>query len=122
MKATVFLNYNNITSSAANDLEITYNNIKNTIKEGYWTFSMLKSYGNGTCSITSDKIINLKNLGPILGFDKNQVINANMKTTSKNEVNINSSLEYIEITCSLVKMGNSMVVMTFLEKKKLSRI
>ena len=29
-KATVFLNYNNITSSAASDLEITYNNIKKT--------------------------------------------------------------------------------------------
>ena len=30
VKATVFLNCNNITS----DLEITYNNIKKTIKEG----------------------------------------------------------------------------------------
>ena len=40
-KAIVFLNYN-ITSSAASDLEIIYNNIKKTIKEGYWTFNMLK--------------------------------------------------------------------------------
>ena len=59
-KATVFWNYNNITS----DLEITYNNIKKTIKEGYWMFNMLKkeieSYGNvmleankydGTCTM-----------------------------------------------------------------------
>ena len=48
-KATVFFfNYNNSTS----DLEIIYNNIRKTIKEGYWTFNMLKkeieSYGNVT--------------------------------------------------------------------------
>ena len=101
-----FLNYNNITG----DLEIIYNNIKKTIEERYWTFSMLRkdieSYGNvtleankhnGTCSITSDNTINLKNLGLILGFNKDQVINTNMKTTSKNEVDVNNGLEYIEI-------------------------
>ena len=92
-KATGFWNYNNITSlaassaasSAASDLEIIYNDIKKTIKEGYWTFDMLKkeieSYGNvileankhnGKCSITSDSVINLKNLGPLLGFHKDQ--------------------------------------------------
>ena len=40
-KAAGFWKYNNITSSAASDLETTYNNIKKIIKEGYWTFSML---------------------------------------------------------------------------------
>ena len=96
-----FLNSNNITG----DLEIIYNNIKKIIREGYWTFSMLKkdieSYRNvteankhnGTCSITSDNTINLKNLG----FNKDQAINTNTKTTSKNEVDINNGLEYIEI-------------------------
>ena len=86
------------------------NNIKKTIKEGYWTFGMLKkdieSYRNvtleankhnGTCSITSDNTVNLKNLGPVLGFNEDQVINTNTKTTSKNEVDINNGLEYIEI-------------------------
>ena len=116
-KATVFWNYNNITS----DLEITYNNIKKTIKEGYRTFSILKkeieSYGagvileankhNGKCSITSDNVINFKNLGPLLGFNKDQVISTNTKTTSKKEVNINNGLEYIEISCSLVNMSEN---------------
>ena len=115
-KAAVFLNYNNITS----DLEITYNNIKKTIKEGHWTFSMLKkeieSYGTvtleankyyGTCNITSDNTINLKNLGPILGFDKNQVINTNTKTVSGKQVNINNGLEYIEVSRSLVNMSEN---------------
>ena len=82
-KATGFWKYNNITS----DLEITYNNTKKSIKEGYWTFSKLKkeieSYRtvtleanryDATCSITSGNTINFKNLGPILGFNKDQVI------------------------------------------------
>ena len=43
-------------------------------------------------------------MGTILGFNKNQVINTNTKTRSKKEVNINNGLEYIEISCSLVKM------------------
>ena len=117
-KATVFWKYNNITSD---NNEITYSGNKKTIKEGYWTFSMLKkeieSYGSnvtleantydGTCSITSDNTINLKKLGPILGFNKNQVINANTKTTSGKEVDINNGLEYIEITCSLVNMSEN---------------
>ena len=62
---------------------------------------------DGTCSITSDNTINLKKLGPILGFNKNQVINANTKTTSGKEVDINNGLEYIEITCSLVDMSEN---------------
>ena len=115
-KATVFLKHNNITS----DLEITYNNIKKTIKKGYWTFSMLKkeieSYGNvnleandydGTCSITTDDTINLKKLGPILGFNKDQVINTNTKTTSGKEVDINHGLEYTEMSCSQVNMSEN---------------
>ena len=35
---------------------------------------------DGTCSTTSDNTINMKNLGPILGFNKDQVISANTKT------------------------------------------
>ena len=78
-KATVFWKYNNVTSD---NNEITYNGNKKTI-EGYWTFNMLKkeieSYENltleanrydGTCSITTDNTINMKNLGLILGFNK----------------------------------------------------
>ena len=59
---------------------------------------------DGTCFITSGNPINMKNLGPILGFDKDQGINANTKTRCKKEVNINNGLEYIEVSCSLVKM------------------
>ena len=62
---------------------------------------------DGTCSGPSDNTINLKNLGPILGIDKNQVINANTKTISGKQVNINNGLEYIGISCSLVNMSEN---------------
>ena len=115
-KATVFWKYNNITTAFGNN-EITYNNVKKTIEDGYWTFNMLKkeieSYGNvtleankyGTCSITMDNTINMKKLGPLLGFNKNQVINASDgKTKSGEHVDIDNGLEYIEVSCSLVTM------------------
>ena len=72
--------------------------------ESYGNVKLEASKYDRTCSIASDNTINLKNLGSILGFDKNQVINANTKTRSKKEVNVNNGLEYIEISCSLVKM------------------
>ena len=91
--------------------------LKRVLKMNFWTFYMLKeeieSYGNvtleankynGKCSITSDNTVNLKNLGSILGFNKNQVINTNTKTVTGKQVDINNGLEYIEISCSLVKM------------------
>ena len=113
-KATLFWDYNNITDE---NNELTYNGNKKTIQKGYWSFIMLKkgieSYGNftlvaneydGTCSITSDYAINMKIIEPILGFTKNQVINAITKTTSGNPVNINNGLQYIKITCNLTKI------------------
>ena len=112
-KATLLWDYNNITDE---NNELTYNGNKKTIQKVYWSFNMLKKeieiYGNvtlvaneydGTCSIASDNAINMKTIGPILGFTKNQVINANTKTTSGNPVNINNGLQYIKITCKLTK-------------------
>ena len=68
--------------------------------ESYGNVTLEANKHNGTCSITSNKAINLKNLGPVLGFNKDQVINTNMKT-SKNELNINNGLEYIEISIQM---------------------
>ena len=117
-KATVFWNYDNIVTSVNN--ELTYNVIKKTIEQVYWTFNMLKKeiegYGtvtleaneyDGTYSITSDNVINVKNFGPILGFNKDQVIRANTKTKSGGPVNIKNGLEYIEVPCNLVRMSDN---------------
>ena len=61
----------------------TYDGNNMSINPGYWTFDMLaekfKSIGkitltktseNGKCIIKSDKDMNLKNLGLLLGFTK----------------------------------------------------
>ena len=51
--------------------------------------------------------MNMKNFGPIIGFDKDQVINANTKTNSGKIVNINNGLKYIEVKCSSVDKQKS---------------
>ena len=106
--ATVYWNYNNVFSSYNETFTYDGNNI--SINPGYWTFNMLekklKSIGNitltktsenGKCVITSDKDINLKNLGLLLGFTKNKVLRKNTKVESDNMVNINRGLKYISI-------------------------
>ena len=116
-KATVFWDYDNI---IIENNELTYNSVKKVIPEGYMTFAMLKkeieSYGtvtlesndyDGTCSINSDNAFNFKNLGPLLGFDKDQTIRANTKTKSGKTVNINNGLKYIDVKCSLVDRQNN---------------
>ena len=44
---------------------------------------------NGKCVIQSDKDMNLKYLGLLLGFTKNKVIRRNTKVESENIANIN---------------------------------
>ena len=65
--------------------EITYNSVKNTMEEEYWTFSMLKkeNESSGKVSLQANQYdrtcsINLQ----IIGFDKSKTINANTKTKS----------------------------------------
>ena len=75
--------------------------------ESYGNVTLEANKHNGTCSITSDNTINMKNLEPLLGFNNNQNINTNTKTTSGKQVDINNGLEYIEISCSLVNMSEN---------------
>ena len=78
---TVFLNYNNLDETYFYNYDVDGTNRKVTFKEGYYTFSTLKNlFENigsieleeekytGKCKLRSDKKINLKTLGPILGF------------------------------------------------------
>ena len=108
--------YNNV-----HDLEITYNNVKKTLKKGYWTFDLIKkeieSYGNVTmesnkydctATITSDQVINLKDLGPILGFPKDKIIPINT-TTRSDEVDINRGLKHIKLHCNLIYKSNNIL-------------
>ena len=82
----------------------------------YWTFDLIKkqmeSYGaitiqankyNSTCTLTTDHIINLKNFDPVLEFDSNKTISANTATKSDNPVDTNNRLNFIKISCNLMK-------------------
>ena len=75
--------------------------------ESHGTVTLDENKYNGTCSITSDRVTNLKNIEPLLGFNKDQTINSNTKTTSGKQVDINNGLHYIEISCNLVKMSDN---------------
>ena len=111
--ATVYWNYNNVFTSQ--NETFTYDRRNISINPGYWTFDMLvkkfKSIGkitltktseNGKCVIESDKDINLKNLGFLLGFTKNKVIQKNTKVESESMAEINCRLHYISICCDAV--------------------
>ena len=111
-KASLFWNYNNVDST---NNEVTYNNVKNTFPNACWTFHLIKKQmeSNGTvtlqsnkydstCTLTTDRIINLKIFGPLLGFTANKNISANTATKSDNPVDINKGLNFIKILCSII--------------------
>ena len=111
--AIVYWNYNNVFSSQ--NETFTYDGNNMSINPGYWTFDMLaekfKSIGkitltktseNGKFVIESDKDMNLKNLGLLLGFTKNKVIQKYTSVESDSMVDINRGLHYISIWCDAV--------------------
>ena len=58
------------------------------------------SYDN-TCKIFSKNTdINLKSLGPMLGFPKDTTVGANMWTNSPFNVDVNLGLRYVTVECS----------------------
>ena len=102
--------------------DTTGENTKISFKDGYYTFNILKTeFENtgkieleqveysGKCTIKSDKELNLKTLGPIIGFTENKVISPNTLTESDNEVNINNNLEYINISCNIIDKSKNFV-------------
>ena len=111
--ATVYWNYNNVFSGE--NETFTYDGNNKSINPGYWTFDMIakkfksirgisqtKTAENGKCVIQSDKDMNLKNLGLLLGFTKNKVIQKNTNVESDSVVSINRGLKYISICCDAV--------------------
>ena len=91
----IFWDYNNLNSNYFYNYDIDSANTKVTFKEGYYNFSSLKKeFENtgkiqleeipftGKCKIKTDKKINLKTLGSILGFPSNKEIAVNTFTES----------------------------------------
>ena len=84
-----------------------------TSKEGYWTFHMLaerfaendikleRNRYDNTCKIfPKNNNLNLKNLGPMLGFPKSTTVNANTWTKSPSNVDVNLRLRYVTVECN----------------------
>ena len=111
--AAVYWNFKNVTKNF-NDT-VTLTSFKTIIfEEGYWTFHMMaerlaendvkleRNRYDNTCKIFSkNSNLNLKNLGLMLGFPKNKIIQANAWTTSSN-VDVNLGLRYVTVECNTV--------------------
>ena len=120
---SIFWDYDNLDKNIHNYIyDVGGANSKVILQDGYHTFDNLKTEFenqgnieleevdyNGKCTIKSDKQINLKTLGPILGFPENKVISANTLTESDNHVNINNGLEYVNIKCDLIDRSHNFV-------------
>ena len=121
LKSThIFWDYNNLNSSYFYNYDVDGRNTKVTFKEGYYSFpSLKKEFENtgqieleeipftGKCKIKSDKKMNLKTLGPILGFASNKEIAANTLIDSENEANINNGLEFVNIRCNAINASRN---------------
>ena len=128
--ATMYWNYNNINTS--NDF-ITANGVKTTLEHGYWNFNNLKQKlsdssvdivektPTGKCKVTVDNTTNFKNLGLLLGLQKNTeltptTLSRSSSTTSQNSVSspspavitspnmvdINYGLRRVDIQCDII--------------------
>ena len=88
------------------------------VGRGYWTFEDLQKHladeevtltsntQNNPCRISSSKFsVGLGNIGPLLGFPRNVVIQRGL-TKDSNTVSINEAIRYITVSCDLVEDRN----------------
>ena len=117
---SVFWDYNNLNSNYFYNYDIDGVNTKVTFQEGYYNFDRIKklmetdgnieleaNFSTGKYKLKSDKKMNLKTLGPILGFPSNKEIPANTFTESDFIVNINNGLNYMNIYCNLINKSRN---------------
>ena len=117
--ATMYWNYNNINTS---NNSITVNGVKTTLEHGYWNFNNLKQKlsdsgvnivektPTGKCKVTVDNTTNFKNLGLLLGLQKNIELTPSSTLgspspavmISPNMVDINYGLRRVDIQCDII--------------------
>ena len=120
--ATMYWNYNNINTS---NNSITVNGVKTALEHGYWNFNNLKQKlsdsgvnivektPTGKCKITADNTTNFKNLGLLLGLQKNTELTPTTSPNSvsspspavmisPNMVDINYGLRRVDIQCDII--------------------
>ena len=101
-------NFNDTITLTATPKDITF-------EEGYRTFHMMaerlaesdvkldRNRYDNTCKIFSKNTdVNLKSLGPMLGFPKDTTVGANTWTNSPSTVDVNLGLRYLTVECSSV--------------------
>ncbi len=115
--ATLFWSYKNVRKNL-NDT-VTHGSDVITFGEGYWTFDMIQdkfrnnkialkynTYDN-TCKIYSDKNLNLKNFGLLLGFSSAFVVLPKVWKNSLNVVDVNLGLRHVTLNCMSVNSAKN---------------
>ena len=107
--ATLFWHYKNVRQNV-NDT-ITHGSDNIIFNEGYWTFDMIQdklrdnkialklNVHDNTCKIYSDKTLNLKNFGLLLGFSLSHTVSPKVWKTSPKAVDINPGPRYVTLSC-----------------------
>ena len=111
--AVVYWNCRNIIKNFHDTVTLTSKNV--TFGEGYWTFHMMaetlaesdvkldRNRYDNTCKVFSkNSDVNLRNLGPMLGFPKDTTVKPNTWTNSPSNVDVNLGLRYVTVECSSV--------------------
>ena len=111
--ATLFWHYKNVRQNV-NDT-ITHGSDNIIFNEGYWTFDMIQdklrdnkiALKFNACKIYSDKILNLKNFGLLLGFSLSYTVLPKVWKTSPNAVDINLGLRYVTLSCDSINSAKN---------------
>ena len=115
--ATLFWHYKNVRQNV-NDT-VTHGSDTIIFDEGYWTFDMIQdklrdnkialkynTYDN-TCKIYSDKTLNLKSFGLLLGFSLSYTVLPKVWKTSLNAVDLNLGLRHITLNCESINSAKN---------------
>ena len=62
---------------------------------------------DNTCKIYSDKTLNLKKFGPLLGFPLSYTVTPKVWRTSLNAVDINLGLKYVTLDCNSINSARN---------------
>ena len=117
-EVTVFWNFKNITQAIGNNTFVIKNTPEDpvTINDGYYDFQALKerlklnklelqmNTYNNTCSIDNKNTVkvDLKKLGPLLGFHENHELGASNSESPSDPVDVNHGLKWLTVTCDLI--------------------
>ena len=109
----VYWNFKNVTENSNDTVTLMDVPKDITFGEGYWTFNMLaeklarndveleRNRYDNTCKIRpKNSNLNLKNLGPMLGFSKNASLRSNTWTKSPSNIDVNLGLRYVTVECN----------------------